>query len=133
MMRQRGFSLLELLVAFSIMAISLVMLYRVSASSARHVVDAERYQRAVVLADSLLASTETVDEKGWNDAGEVAGFSWMVRSVPYLTPIANADPKALPLHEIALTVRWREGAQAREIAVTTLRVQRKPIQAGVAK
>ena len=79
MKRQSGFTLLELLVAFSIMALSLGMLYRASGSSASNVADAERYQRAIVLAESLLAATESVGPAGWNGVGDSAGFHWQHR------------------------------------------------------
>ena len=47
--RMRGMSLLELLVAFSILSLSLGVLYKAIGGSARNVADAERYQRAVLL------------------------------------------------------------------------------------
>ena len=73
--RQRGFTILELLVAFAIMAISLGMLYRASGGSARSVGDMERYQRATVLAESIMAMRDAVPEedqaieRGEYDAG----------------------------------------------------------------
>ena len=76
--RQRGFTILELLVAFAIMAISLGMLYRASGGSARSVGNMERYQRATVLAESILAMRDAVPEEGWSEAGQVAGFDWRV-------------------------------------------------------
>lgn len=67
--RQRGLTLLELLVAFAIMALSLGMLYRAMGSSARSVADVDRYQRAVVLAESLLSLRDAIPEQGLNQSG----------------------------------------------------------------
>lgn len=130
---QRGFSLLELLVAFSIMAMALAMLYRASGSSVRNVADTAQYQRAVVLAESLLASKEAVDEAGWNESGQSAGFGWQSRSTPFVTAKARSDLQAVPLHAISVVVVWGEGGHQRQFELHTLRPQRKLPNAGLSK
>lgn len=129
MKRHNGFSLLELLVAFSIMAISLTMLYQAMGSSIRYVTDAEQSQRAVVLAESLFASKDFVDATGWNDAGQSAGFDWVVRSAPFSTATSSTNLQAVPLHEVSLTITWKAGGGVRLLELNTLRAQRKlPVQ-----
>lgn len=123
-MRQRGFSLLEMLVAFAIMAMSLAMIYRVAGGSARNLSDVAQTEHAVWLAESLLASRNHLFAEGWNEDGEADGFKWSVRSRPYDSGVAA--PQAVPLHEVRLSIRWDVRPRAGELDVVTLLPQRKP-------
>ena len=120
---QHGFSLLELLVAFAIMAMSLGLLYRVAGGSARHVSDVVQHQQAAWLAESVLASRNSVRADGWNEDGESAGFKWQVRSSPYVSGVST--PQAVPLHEIRLSVSWTAGSRPGQLDLVTLLPERK--------
>lgn len=74
------------------------MLYRAAGGNVRAVGEMERYQRATVLAESILAMRDAIPESGWTETGSVAGFDWRVTTAPYGTEI-NA-PTAIPLHEV---------------------------------
>lgn len=121
--RQRGLTLLELLVAFSIMAMSLGLLYRVMGGSVRSAGEIERYQRAVVLAQSLLSLRDTVPEGGWQQVGETSGYRWQIQSAPYAT--GQSGPAIPPLHEVSILIAWSEGRRQRSLELTTLRPERK--------
>jgi general secretion pathway protein I len=121
---QRGFSLLELLVAFAIMAMSLGLIYRLTGGSARNVTDAAQNQQAVWLAESLLASRSSVRADGWNEDGESAGYRWQVRSSRDGSTVST--PQGVTLHRIALSVFWTGGTRPGQLDIVTLVAERKP-------
>jgi len=122
---QRGFSLLELLVAFVIMAFSLGMLYQASGGTVRTLGETELHQRAALLAQSLLNSREGVPETGWNEAGDSAGLAWQVRSAPFDTGVT--DSRAPVLHQINMVVGWTDRRGARQLELSTLLPQLSPL------
>jgi len=121
---QHGLTLLELLVAFAIMALSVGMIYRIMGGNARSAGDLETRQRAVVLAQSLLALRDTVPEGGFQQSGESGGYRWSIQSAPYDTGISG--PSVTPLHELAIVIAWEDGGRQRSLELATLRPQRKP-------
>lgn len=115
---QRGFSLLELLVAFVIMSFSLAMLYQASGGTVRNLDETEKYQRAALLAQSLLNSRDGVMRAGWNESGRAGSFDWKVSTAPFSTGFN--DSRAVPLHELQVVIAWSSNRGARELVVRTL-------------
>ena len=109
-MRQinRGFTLLEMLVAMTIMSMSLVALYQATAGATRNVGVDEKYSYAYLLAESLLAEYAAVNLAGMGKQGETAGgFRWQVSA----SPIGGELPTGLvegSLQEIQIIVSWGE-------------------------
>jgi general secretion pathway protein I len=121
--RQRGFSLLELMVAFVIMAFSLGMLYQATGGTVRSLGDTEQHLRASMLARSVLDSRGSVPENGWNETGQSAGFAWRVSSVPFPTGVAGPAPL---LQQVQVVVAWTDRRGPRQVELTTLLPQAKP-------
>lgn len=118
---QRGFSLLELLVAFTIMAMSLGLIYKVMGASARNAGDITTRQQAIMLADALLQTRDAVTGQGWFEAGTHGRFAWQASTAPW----GQASPD-LPLHQLNIVVSWADGTAKRQITAQTLLPQRKP-------
>jgi general secretion pathway protein I len=86
----KGFSLLEILVAFSIMAVALTILLRIFGSGVNAAVVSEEYSIAVQIAESLMArvGVETPLEAGEMSGVEADLYEWQVRISPVITPQA---------------------------------------------
>lgn len=136
MRSDRGFSLLEVLVAFTILALSLGVLMQIYSASLRNTDITRDQAQAVALAQSLLASVgidEPLAEGGKSgDAGD--RFRWQLQYQPYAEappPGSLADLKvlqpAVSLWLVTARISWA-GSQGdtRSIALETLRAQKPP-------
>ena len=123
----RGFSLLEMLVAFSIMAISLGLIYQMAGGSARHITDAMQAQNAIWLAEGILSSKGSVEPDGWNEDGNSLEYHWQIQSGVY--PGTLPHPTAIRLHRIELTMTWDGGSRPGRVQLVTLLPERKPLPA----
>jgi len=118
--RTGGFSLLEMVVAVAILAMSLSVMYRVAGGATRTVGLDEKTVYAVELARSLLALHAVVPPAGLNDSGETeGGYRWEVSAAPLsLEEDAGLQPGQLQLLSVA--VRWADGERDREFSTTSV-------------
>lgn len=117
--QQRGFSLLEMLVAMAILGVTLGALYQAASGATRNVRADERYAYAVELARSLLADNAVVPLSGHSDAGDTgSGFRWRVEARPLdyeRTAIARGQ-----LQSIEVGVSWLDGTRRREVLLNSV-------------
>jgi type II secretion system protein I len=105
-MTSRGFTLLEVLVALTILGLAIVTLMQLSSQGLRLLHLADDYQRAVLVADRIVRTADALEEGV--DTGREGPFQWERRvglvAVPEdLTPGAGPRPRLVAL---SVVVRW---------------------------
>ena len=139
--RHKGFSLLEILVAFAIMAVALTIVLRIFGAGVNTAVISEEYNLAVQIAESILARTgvETPLQAGESAGTEADKYAWLVRITPVAEPPAAGrrfQPRqdqspAQPsrkLMKVSVRVSWGDAAERqRSVQLDSLRMIQEPV------
>jgi general secretion pathway protein I len=136
--RQQGYTLIEVIVAFGVLALGLTLLLGTLSGATRQVRNADDAGRAALHAQSLLdqVGVGEVLQPGRRDGDlEQGRYRWVLEVQPYRDPTAPAgapvEIAAPQLMQLALTVQWGEGARER-LQVQSLRLVAPDAAAGVA-
>jgi general secretion pathway protein I len=131
----RGYTLLEVVIAFGVLALALTMLLGILTNSSRQVRWAGDAGRAALLADSLLDGIEMeapLREGRRDGVLEDGRYRWALDVRPWRDPARGAgpvDPAAPRLLELHLTLAWAEGGPRERLEMRSLRIAPAGVQA----
>lgn len=127
----RGFTLLEVLIAFVIAALALGVLFEGAAGGLRSVRSAGAYEQAVARAKSHMAviGHGQALSPGAASGDDGSGFKWRTRiaqaaaarkSPPEDNP--GAPAVAFALYDVAVSIDWTEAGRPRSVTLQTRRM-----------
>ena len=124
---QRGFTLLEILVALTLMGIVLTTVIELLSSALNTAAVAKETAQAALLGrrlmEDLLGQQETFENEDWPGGGRVDDvYSWRVTITPY-EGLELEDEEAFPLNVFScdLRVEWQSGIHTRSIRLRALK------------
>jgi general secretion pathway protein I len=119
---QSGFTLIEVLVALTILAISLSVLLAIFLQGLDRARESRSESSARVLAQSLLSQARSAANVAvGSSAGKSAGFLWRLQIEPYGTGAERAAWQENAT-QIVATVSWRGDGGMRSVSLSTLRL-----------
>jgi len=123
---QQGFTLIETLVAFMILALSLTVIFRIFSGGLRNVALSGDYACAVLLAESQLSAIgiSTPLERGVSTGEWGTRFRWERVIEPYL-PWEQDKELVTPLlaYRITVNIDWDEAGRAHQITLSSIRLK----------
>lgn len=123
--KSRGISLVEVLVAFVILALSITVLLRIFSTGLTNAILSQQYVEAVVVAETQLSQAGLTDELPPSVLSGKSGgmFYWQTKVEPY-SPWSDTDQTTMPVYAylVNVEVSWRERGKDRHISLTALKL-----------
>jgi len=126
--RQRGFTLIEVVMALAIFAVAVGLCLQIATGAMKQTRTAADQTQAALLAQSLLdiAGTGERLRPGRTGGRLDGGYSWELDVSPYEAELDSASPLsngllAVQLYRMDLVLSWEVGEQRRDVTFSTLR------------
>ena len=124
----KGYTLIEVLVAMMILAMSLTVIFRIFSGGLNKISIASDYARAVIVAESVLAAAGHTEILR---TGELSGdlfekYRWVRTVAPYRPPGEQSyDELALNVYRVSVVVEWPANQGNRSLNLSTLKLSGK--------
>lgn len=123
----RGFTLLEVLVAMVLLSIALAAIFELFSANLKGIVKSDDISHAVILAESKMREildNETLAERVWTES---TGNGYRIDAAVKRTERDRTNNLQIELFEISLTVFWSKGSKERTFNLKTLKMVKKQI------
>jgi general secretion pathway protein I len=130
MTRSRGFTLIEVLVAMTIMAMAFGILFSLSSRSLDGMRRARDVERRIEFARSKLAELRLVDriDVGDNASGSMDDSTkWHIEVLPFIAPVSEGPNRSADsVVRIRLSLEWQGRSEPQEWSIDSYRFIRPP-------
>lgn len=132
MSTERGFTVLEVLIAFTIAALATSVLLQASLGGLQAAGVAGRYEEATSRARSHLAALGTALAPSDTEDEDGSGYHWHLRVAPIASVVVGADvagrtPVRATLYSISVAISWRERERTRLVELDSKRIGTTPV------
>jgi general secretion pathway protein I len=124
--RQSGYTLIEVLVAFMILVLALTVLMRIFSGGLRNVSVSSDYATATLIAESRLAAAgiDVPLTPGETSGTEGERFEWAVSVQEYAPrPGYRSAVKGVDAYRVTVTVEWPHRDNTRRVDLSTIRLR----------
>jgi prepilin-type N-terminal cleavage/methylation domain-containing protein len=124
---RRGFTLLEVLVAVSIIGIAIVVILQLFSANLRNISDSSDYVEAATRAEVKMRETLDNDSLLEKSYSEITNDGYRMDVAVTETLKERTENLQVRLFEIALTVHWTKGAKEKSMTLKSMKVIKKAI------
>ena len=129
--RQRGFTLIEVMVAFIIAALALSLLFQAASSSGTAAHQAGYYEEAVSRAKSHMAMVgrDADIAPGEREGDDGSGYRWRVKITPSAVaqpPQGSSPENRLALYNVEVSISWSDSGRLHSVVLHTQRTGTQP-------
>jgi general secretion pathway protein I len=121
---EKGFTLLEILAAITILAVSILTLVQLFSGSLNQAAQAERYLNGVYLAQQKFSQMEIDNFQSGTSEGtfeDQESYRWQLEVIPYESPL-NDEEARIKLEKVSLRVYWDDSNQEKEVQLVSLKI-----------
>ena len=121
--KQKGFTLLETLVALSILAISLGVIYQIFGTSLRNMQYAKEYSYAQMFAESKLSELgKGIPVREGSIEGDIDDkYFWVINVEPQSTNVTS-NQDLVQTFKVLFSIRWNSQGKQRSIDLVTYKL-----------